>query len=301
MEPIVALKVYFEVMKHGSFSAAARAADIAVSSVTRQVDALEASLGTQLLVRTTHGIRPTEAGGILLERAKGALGELEDAFSEVRELNVTVQGKIRLAAPMTFGRRFLAPVLVDFLTQYPAVEVDLSLSDSYVNLAQEGFDLAIRVGKQHDPDLLVYPLTSHHHVLCANPDYLARAGTPTSLADLKQCACLIHAIRDLPTTWVFRVDGKTETFFPRGPLLSEDSELLFDAACAGLGITQLPYWTVKEALKSGRLSQVLPDFEVISHLGDMVYIVTPPHRRESFKTRTLRDFLLSRLGHVGET
>ncbi|WP_374334762.1 LysR family transcriptional regulator [Leeia sp.] len=300
MDQIVALRSLLQVVQHGSFSAAARSLSVAVSSLTRQIDGLERGLGTRLLIRSTHGLHLTEAGEWLLQKSRLPLMDVEAALQQVSALDQALQGRIKLTAPLNFGRRLLPPLLVSFLQQHPAVEIDLRLSDHYQRIALEGFDMGIRVGQQHDPDLLVFPATAHRPILCASPDYLSHHGTPAEARDLHQHACLPQIVLDQPASWTLLVNGEAWKFVPRGPLQSDRSEVLYEAACAGLGIADMPYWLASEALQQSRLVQVLPQHPLLSPLGDQVYIVIPPHRRQSPRVRALRDHVLLHLAKVDD-
>lgn len=167
------------------------------------------------------------------------------------------------------------------------------------DLGREGFDLAIRVGSSADDGLIAQALSANDHLLCASPAYLARAGSPASVDDLANHACLRHRVAGVDPHWVFIEDGRRRDFLPRGPLESNASETLLEAMLAGHGIGLLPYWMVGEALRSRLLQALLPKAPALAQIADQLYLAIPPHRRQSAKVRALRDYLLHSLEGVG--
>ncbi|MCB6183107.1 LysR family transcriptional regulator [Leeia sp. TBRC 13508] len=305
MDPIVSIRTFLQVMEHGSFSAAARAADVAVSSITRQIDALEKHLGTAVLTRTTHRLTPTEAGLNLMQHARSALGEIDDAIRHIQGIDHQLSGKIVLTAPLTFGQKYLTPLLPAFLNQYPALEIDIRLTDNYLNLIQEGIDLAIRVGEHEVPDLILHPLMPNHHVVCASPAYLARHGTPNTPDELKQHTSLAHHHEHSELGWSFFQGNEQRLIQPHGALSTDNSGLLINAAINDVGVVLMPLWAVWKEIDEGLLIPILTDWKVLSPFGKGLYLATPPHRRQSEKVRTLRQYLLqslkplsARCGHV---
>ena len=292
MEPVVTIRTFLQVIEHGSFSAAARAADVAVSSITRQIDALEKHLGTPVLIRSTHSLTPTEAGLTLIQHARTALSDIDDAIRHIQGLDHQLSGKIVLTAPMTFGQKYLTPLLPTFLNQYPALHVDIRLTDNYLNLIQEGVDIAVRVGEHEVPDLILHAFLSNAHVACAAPAYLAKHGAPTHPDQLKQHACLIHHHKHSELGWSFFQAHQQMVVFPQGPLATDNSLLLIGAAVAGLGIVLMPVWAIIDELDKGELVPILNDWQVISPFGSSLYFATPPHRRQAEKVRVLRSFLM---------
>lgn len=297
MEHLSDIAVFVRVIEAGSFTAAAEQLGLSQSAVSKCVTRLEEHLGTRLLNRSTRKFSLTEAGGALHARGRRALDEIEEAELEIARLQTEPRGVLRVNAPMSFGILHLAPALDEFLQRYPALTVDLQLDDRLVDLVEEGFDCAIRIKALADSTLVARRLAPCRLVVCAAPDYLARHGTPTTPATLREHACLVYTYRDDPNEWVFRgPDGRELKVVVAGRLRCNNGLIHRDAALAGLGILVTPTFYVGDELRSGRLQTILSDYTPIPEPS--VYVVYPERRHLSPKVRAFVDFLAARFEPV---
>ncbi len=203
MDRLQALQAFVRVAETHSFSEAARRLRSSKSAVSRNVGALESALGARLFNRTTRSLNLTEAGRAYFERVSRVLADLEEADHALSHLQAKPRGRLQVSAPMSFGFLHLAPALPDFLARYPEVDVELSLSDRYVDVVDEGFDLAMRIGALQDSSLMARRLAPIRMALCASPDYFQRRGTPQSPDDLKSHECLRNSNVAQPQEWRF--------------------------------------------------------------------------------------------------
>ena len=284
--------VFTRVVELESYTKAARRLGISKSMVSRRVARLEGKLGTRLLVRSTRGLTPTEAGRAFAERAGRALAELEEAEAAVSEGEKEPSGALRIAAPLSFGILHLGPALAEFAQQYSRIAIDVAFSDRFVDLVEDGFDAAIRIGVLKDSSLVGRKLSPIRALLAASPDYLTRHGRPQTPRDLLQHRCLSYSGIAAEEQWRFRAGGRWFAIKPAGTFRADNGEVLREAAVAGLGITALPSFILSPALESGALTPVLTDFAlperglyVLRHGG-------PPPLR----LRLLIDFLAARFG-----
>jgi DNA-binding transcriptional LysR family regulator len=258
------------------------------------VRALEGHLGVRLLNRSTRRLHLTEAGGGFYARCRQILADIEEAEAEATALQATPRGLLRLAAPVTFGVLHIAPALSEYMTRYPEVSLDVAISDRFVNLIEEGFDLAVRIGELSDSNMIVRRLTTSHLLACASPIYLNRAGRPQSPADLSRHACLIYTQTSTPEIWRFEApDGGVETVRVSGPLTSTNAAFVHRMALAGHGIVLGPSFSFAADIKEGRLIPLLTDWRSRELPIHAVY----PHRSLlAAKVRSFVDFLAERLG-----
>ncbi|WP_394780082.1 LysR substrate-binding domain-containing protein [Undibacterium sp.] len=251
---IDALHMFVSVVELGNFSRAAKAQDLAVSSVTRKIDWLEAELGASLFNRSNRLLHLTDAGEKFLPRARTILAELAEARDAVSELYAEPRGVLSVSAPATFGRRHVAMAVGSFLQRYPLLEVDLQVSDRIVDLAAERVDVAIRIGVLPDSDLQATRLAPQRRVACASPAYLARCGIPAKPEELLQHNCLtMQSAAGRIGWWRFHGVNGNKPLPIKGSLRSDDSDALMQAALAGLGIAHLATWLVSDDIAAGRL------------------------------------------------
>ena len=294
MNQLAALRVFVAVAEAQSFSNAARALRIAKSAVSRQVSDLKSDLGARLLHRTTRSLSLTEAGRAYFERAARILADLDDANRAVGELQAAPRGRLRISAPMSFGFLHLMPALSDFMARYPEVVVDLAMNDRFVDLVNEGFDVAIRIATLPDSSLIARQLAPARRVICASPNYLSTHGAPRSPNDLKTHACLFNS--NLPSAREWRFVSPDDVPVPvtvNGRLSVDNGDALRVAALCGLGLANLPTFIVGVDLQSGALATVLDSF-VAQDLS--ISAVYPPSRHLSPTVRALIDFLVDRFG-----
>ncbi|GLQ05018.1 LysR family transcriptional regulator [Sneathiella chinensis] len=299
MDNLGAMRLLIDIVKTGSFSETARHFGLAPSSVTRQMNALEEMLGVRLLTRTTRHVSLTEAGRIYHERAKVAVADIDDMNRAVAELDATPRGVLRVSAPVVLGRVQLAPYLSRFLSQYPDVSVELSLSDQLVDLVQEGMDLAIRVASRlPDSTLISRRIHTVQRVICASPCYLEKRGVPAKPTDLIDHECLTFRVQGNSElwgigarNWRFCQNGAVQDVAVSGRLESNNGDVLVEAALSGLGLVHLPRWIVGEYIEQGKLVEVLGDYEIGPYITDSnIFLVYPSNRYLSPKVRAFADF-----------
>ncbi|WP_251242616.1 LysR family transcriptional regulator, partial [Burkholderia mallei] len=252
-----ALETFVCAVEEGSLSQAARRLAKTPSAVTKAIAGLEATLGVQLLERTTRRLALTESGRLYLATATDVLRRLADGARQLSERDDEPRGLLRVTAAHSFGHAILAPLCAPFAQAFPRVRIELSLSDHYVDIVGEGFDLALRMGNYDLPSQIVKPIGSNRGLLCASPGYLARRGRPTAPADLAQHDCVIYRHPTLANTWTFERGGVRARLEPKGPLVTDDYGLALAAALDGAGVLPCPQWSVVDALEAGRLVPLL--------------------------------------------
>ncbi len=260
----------------------------------RHLDGLEARLGVTLVNRTTRRLSLTEAGDAYLEKAERILAELGEAEAEVSARTIAVEGLLRVSVPAAFGVLHIAGLVAEFHHLHPAVTIELGLNDRYVDLLEERWDMAIRIGRLADSSLVARKLADVRLNICASPAYLAARGTPRTPDDLGSHDCLGYTLSSLtgPSHWSFGRDGSIRVPV-HGSLLANNGELLVRAAIAGQGLVYGPRFITAEALADGRLVEISLDVPLME-LG-AIHAVTHPTRRPAAKTRAWIDFLSSRL------
>ncbi|MEM8502736.1 MAG: LysR family transcriptional regulator [Cyanobacteria bacterium P01_D01_bin.1] len=252
------LIAFVESVKGCSFSAAARSLGTTPSAISKRVAKLEDRLGVRLLQRTTRSLSLTTEGRIYHERIAKLLQELDEA-NELVSTGGKPRGKLTISTSFDFGQSFLVPLMPEFLAQYPEIQIDLRLSDRFVDLAAEGIDVAIRFGDLKDSSLIRRYLGQPKFILCASSGYLAAHGVPTVPEDLTKHNCMRYVFDGQPLSWEFLVDGAWQTIAVEGSFYSDNSEALKAAAIAGLGIARLLEYQAKAALESQQLIKVLSD------------------------------------------
>jgi len=285
------LRIFLVVIKAGNFTAAAEQLLMSKQYVSRRMASLEAALDVRLLIRNTRKLSVTESGLVFSQHAQKILDDIQEAELAVSERRQELQGSFRISIPMSFGVSFLSPLIAEFLRQHPAVQFQIELGDRYVDLIGEGFDIAIRIGSLADSSLIARRLSVLKRVICCSPDYLLRAGTPKIPEDLLQHDCLRYG-REGQNGWELLQEGKRKLLDVRGPMVSNNGEVLRDAAVAGLGLVLLPEFIVESAIKGGSLVEVLSDFYPEPLTLSAVY---PQHRQRSEVNKAFLDFLEERL------
>jgi DNA-binding transcriptional LysR family regulator len=287
------LETFVRVAETQSFSEAARRLQVGKSAVSRAIAALEAELGAPLIQRTTRSLRLTEAGSSYYERAQRILSDLDDANRAVREFNASPRGRLRISAPLSFGFLHLAPALADFTRRCPEVTIETALNDRFVDLINEGFDVAVRIGALEDSSLIARKLAPARRVLCASPECLAR-GEPAKPDELANFECLINTNLASPREWRFRrADGSPWPVKVSGRLGLDNGDALRVLALQGLGYVYLPTFIVGADLQAGSLVSVLDAFLPENVAISALY----PHARHLSPTvRVFVDFLAARFG-----
>ncbi|HHJ4455577.1 TPA: LysR family transcriptional regulator [Citrobacter braakii] len=277
MDKIHAMQLFIRVAELESFSRAADTLGLPKGSVSRQIQALENHLGTQLLHRTTRRVQLTQDGMIYYERAKDLLSNLDELDGLFHHDPASISGKLRVDMPVGVARNLVMPRLPAFLHQYPGLELELSSSDRLVDLIREGFDCVVRVGTLKDSGLIARPLGKLTQINCASPQYLARFGYPESLEDLASHAMVHYSVNFGTRAQGFEVaTDNGAKWVKTGGMLTVNSTETYHAAClAGLGIIQVPRVGVRDALRAGTLIEVLPQYRAEPLPVSLLY----PHRR----------------------
>ena len=291
MDIVAGMRVFARVVDTGSFSAAARQLGMAPSSVSRHVGELERDLGVRLLYRSTRKLSLTEAGRQFHERAQRILVDVEDTRLALSQSAQAPSGILRVTVP-TIARHLVSTGLPIFLRENPAVNVAIAMTDSVVDIVEEGVDLAIRIGRQRDSGLIARKIAESRRIVCASPDYLARNGTPRHPADLEAHNCLTFRSQPGKNLWRFRGPDGTAEARVTGPLFADNAELLATAAASGLGLILLPDLHLADALERGALVPVLRDYVAVPEESP-IYAVYPHQRQLPPKVRAFVDFLVT--------
>lgn len=281
-------RMFIAVMEAGSFVGASQQLGTSSGQASKLLSRLEAELGVRLLNRTTRSVSPTEAGRAYYERLRPLIEELDRLDTEIRNISQTPRGRLRVAAPLTFGIRELTPALNDFAGRYPEIELDVSFSDRAVNLVDDGFDLAVRVGQPSDSSLIFRKLCSVRIVAVAAPAYLDRHPALETPADLARHDCIIDTNFRDPHRWPF---GEPPGVAVAGRLRYSNAEACLQAAEAGLGIACVPAFVAGEAIRAGPVVLLLKDFEAAPY---DIYLLYPHSRHLAAKVRLLVDGLVER-------
>src|SRR4051812_39889870 len=241
LEKLADIPVFVRVVERGSFTLAAEDPRLSRAVVSKYLSRLEERLGARLLHRTTRRLSLTEAGAALFEASRGAIERIDEAEAAVARLQSKPRGRLRVSAPMSFGILHLGPAIADFSREHPEVTLDMRLDDRYVNLVEEGFDVAIRIGNLSDSSLVARKLATTREVACASPEYLARQGEPETPEDLASHDCLIYSYLSTANVWRFTAPGGREIpVAVTGSYRINNGIVLADAALAGHGILMAP-------------------------------------------------------------
>jgi DNA-binding transcriptional LysR family regulator len=292
LDQLAAMATFVQVVDSGSLSGAARAIPTSLTSVSRQIAALEQQYATQLLLRTTRQLAPTEAGRLFYDRAKSILGEVKDIERSLSSRQGEPTGRLRVTAPTLMGRLLIAPLLAEFLARYPAVSVDLMLADRAVDMIEDDIHVALRVGHLPDSQLIARKLADLTMIVCAAPGYLHRRGMPQSPGELSGHDCLVFSDAPGAGDWRFKTDaGQDCRIRVPARLWINSLDALVTAAVEGAGIVRVPSWQVAAELAAGRLQRILS-----AHERDPtpVHLLFPPSRLASPKTRIFADYLADR-------
>ncbi|HKU12845.1 MAG TPA: LysR family transcriptional regulator [Steroidobacteraceae bacterium] len=294
MQNLTDIAIFVKVVELSSFTAAADALDMSQPVVSKAVTRLEEKLGARLLNRTTRRLSLTEAGSELYGRSVRALAEIENAELEVARFQTEPRGLLRVSAPMSFSILQLGPALQTFLTRFPGVTLELSMDDRQVDLVEEGFDVAVRIGRLQDSNLIARKLAPCSQVICASPAYLAQRGEPQRPEDLLEHSCILYSLLSAPREWrLSGPDGELHTVPVNGTVQSNNGMVNRAVALAGGGIVLLPTFYLGEQLRSGALKPVLCKFKP-QELA--VYAVYPERRNLMPKVRAFVDFLAATFG-----
>jgi DNA-binding transcriptional LysR family regulator len=289
------LAIFAKVVETRSFASAARELSLSKATVSKAVSRLEGKLGTRLFNRTSRRLALTDAGRLLSVPAANILHEAEAAENETLSQSVSPRGLVRLAVPMSFGVKWVAPIIPEFLKEYPEVQIDLHLSDQMVDVIGEGFDAVLRIAALPDSSLIARRLCSVETLLVAAPSYLKEHGRPKHPMNLSEHACLGYAYLTTPDSWRFTAKtGESAIVHPAdGPLRVNNGDAMLPALVEGLGVGVLPDFILRDALADGRVERVLPEWSLPA---SALHWVTPPGGPKPARIEVLGDFLAKKLG-----
>ncbi len=295
LDRITGMQIFVRVAALGSLSAAARALGISQTMATKHVGAIEERLGVKLLHRTTRRLTLTEAGRRYLESAERILAEVEEAEAATSAERLEVRGVLRVNAPVSFGFREVAPLLAEFSRLHPSVTIDLGMNDRFVDLIEEGWDIAVRIGRLRDSTMIARRLAPCRLVVCGAPEYFAARGVPRTVAELADHNCLGYTLSKAlgPEEWSFEADGRVKVPI-KGNLRANNGDALVAAAVGGQGIIYEPTFVVGDELRLGRLVALSLDHPPLELSG--VFAVYPANRHPPAKVRAFVDFLAHRFG-----
>ena len=293
MERLDCDRMFVAVMDVGSFASAAQRLGISSGQASKLISRLEQNLGVQLFKRSTRALAATEIGLAYYERVKRLLDDYDALNDDIRNTSDSPAGKVRISAPVTFGSMQLATHLIAFAQRYPQIELDVSFSDRLVNVVDDGFDLALRIGKLSDSSLIARKLCDIRVIHVASPGYLNERGMPAHWHELSQHECILDTNFRDPFIWPFLDQNKVIDEYPvNGRLKFSNAEVCLKAACAGLGIARLPSFVAAGALRTKEVVPVLTNCE-LPILG--LYALYPPAKHLARKSRAVIDFLVTAL------
>lgn len=292
------VQTFLRVVETGGVTAAAAELKLSKSVVSKRVSDLEDALGVALLRRSTRSVSPTEQGLLFYEQMREALLTMERAVEGVMDRAGSLKGRLHITAPMSFATLHLGPMLADFAALHPGLQFAVDLDDRMLDLVGGGHDLAIRIGRLPDSSLIARKLCLSRRVVCCSPDYARRKSLPASIAEIATHDCIDYANAHASRLWQFLPlppDMRPRTVTTHSRLVANNGEVMRDFAIAGLGLAILPLFLAADAIRAGRLIQVLPEE---SPLPDTIYAVYPPTRHVPQRVRALVDYLGQRLNNA---
>jgi len=288
MDRLGAMEMFVRVVETGNFSAVARQLGTTQPTISKQLTALEKQLRTRLLNRSTRSLSLTEAGATYYERCRRIIDEVREAEVALGPLQSALTGNLHVNGSIALGQIFLAPLLLKFQGQYPQLSTELSLSDRYIDLVEEGVDVAVRIGRLGDSNLVARRLGSTRRVLVATPGYLAAHGTPERPEDLARHSCLLYAYLSSGNEWTFQGPEGEIRVRVQGNFKANNGEVIRQALLADVGVAMSPDWLIHDKLESGEVVTLLPEFSPPPLDINAVY---PSGRHVSTKVRTFLEFL----------
>ncbi|HEX5392212.1 MAG TPA: LysR family transcriptional regulator [Rhodocyclaceae bacterium] len=298
LEQLNGMAVFVQVVDTGSFTGAARRLGLDKSAVSKHISRLEARLATRLLHRTTRALSLTETGRLLYDSASQSINALEETRLALSNLNAEPQGTLRVTVSVAYGRLCIAPLIPEFLARYPQLKVRLGLLDRMVDLADEGYDMAIRISSKLADGLVAKRLAPVPYLLCASPAYLVAHSRPRQPADLAKHNCLYYGFGEFTDQWQFNRKGHSAekaSVRVSSNYVVNSSETIRDALLAGMGVGLLPLYAVKEQLERGELIRLLNSWEAAGPFGGAAYAVWLPTRHLPPKVRLFVDFLAEKM------
>jgi DNA-binding transcriptional LysR family regulator len=277
MDRLTSMAVFIKAVDLGSFAAAAEALALSGPMVGKHVRFLEQRLGVRLITRTTRRQSLTEVGRAYYERCRAVLAEAEAADALADDQRSEPRGKLRVTMPVHFGRRCVAPVLLELARRYPMLQLDLSFNDRFTDLAEDDFDIAIRTGSLEDKaGVIARRVARQRMIVCASPTYLEIHGQPRQMADLSGHDAVMYRRSGRVSPWLFpRDDQSPAEVTPANRIRLDDLDAIADAAAAGMGLAWLPYWLVRERIQAGSIVQLLPNQPVFLYDAYALWLKTP--------------------------
>jgi DNA-binding transcriptional LysR family regulator len=298
MEDLAYMVTFARVVKAGSFAGAAKRLGVTSSVASKHVAKLEKSLGVRLLNRSTRKLSLTEAGAAYYEHCARIVEEVENSKTAIAQLQAAPRGQLRVTAPVTFANTRLGPILREFFERYPDIQIDLNASNRIVDLAEEGYDVAVRIARTLPPNVVARELRRVRWHLCGSPEYLEREGVPVHPANLSRHNCLTFPGPGPNTVWHFARGSERVEVPVHGSLQANMVEALHDLVLNGTGLTLLPGYIAGKDIREGKLRAVLADWEI--ETGSSLYAVYLPNRYLAPKVRVFVDFLVEKFGAKAE-
>jgi DNA-binding transcriptional LysR family regulator len=293
MDRIDCLRAFVRALEGGSFSVAANELGIGQPAVSKRIALLESEFGTQLFFRTTRKLRPTPEGHRIYDLARQILASFDLARVNIEENSLRPSGTLRVSVPSSFGRRYLMPVIAEYVRAYQGVRLDVRFSERFVNLVEEGVELALRIGKLESSTLVARRLGTVQRYLVATPAYLQGRSIPRTPEDLDAHQCIIYSRMPSAGEWIFESEHGRHVASINGPLLVDDADAMQEAVMQHLGIAILPEWSAVAGIRSGRLQNLLSDFSIAALPLHAVY---PETHWMSLRARSFLDLLIKRSG-----
>lgn len=291
------IPIFVAVVEQGSFSSAAKVLGLSKSAVSKRITKLEADLGVRLLHRTTRCLSLTGPGEQYFNHALEVIKNAQQAIDGAVALQNQMQGTLKVSLPMSLGRLHIAPLLSEFLADYPNLQIELHLSDAWSDVIANGYDIAVRMGPLPDSELVAQKFVSISSVLCASPEYVQSHGMPQQPNDLQKHNCLLFSHHTVVHEWVFHQGDETFNINVQGNLEANNSEMLKTYALDGLGVTRLPRFAVLEELAEGRLLQMLPNFTMPSRDAYWLY---PMKTYIPEKVRAMVEFVTQKIAEPSQ-
>lgn len=287
------LDIFLEVMKQLSFTEVAKVRNVAPSSISRTISNLEAELEIKLFQRSTRKLTPTEAGNIYFERVSLALGELEAAEQIAKDITNEPRGTLRVTASTVFGQMHIVPMLPMLLDKFPALKIELILTDAYIDLIEERIDIGIRLGTLQDSTYICRKLRDMEYYICASPDYIKQFGKPAEPMDIQQHNCLLFPRDGYNTNWLFMNQNKQVAEVPiNGNCTITNSDAIKQCTLSGIGLSLLPDWLVQEDIEKNLLVKLFENYEVTATDYDSgIWLLYPSRNYIPLKTQVFIDHL----------
>lgn len=291
MDRIDCFRAFVRTLEGGSFSAAAKELGIGQPAVSKRIALLEHEFGTQLFLRTTRKLRPTPEALRIYDLARQILGSFDLARSSVEQASPRPTGTLRVSLPSSFGRRYMMPVIAEYVRNYPEVCLDVRFSERFVNLVEEGIELALRIGNLKASTLVARRLGTVQHYLVATPTYLHGRPTPRTPEDLNTHQCIIYSRLPAANEWTFESEHGRHVTSIGGPVIVDDADAMEEAVMHHLGIAILPEWNAIDGIRCGQLENVLPEYSIAASPLHAVY---PEMHWMSPRARSFLDLLIKR-------